>query len=99
MGQGSGKIKEVVPDTGIFERGKKGMHQNRIVLVSHGNIARAMLETIELFMGTRQNVAAYGLQRDMTEEMLMSSLREELLADSGCITGKYLDAIVSQTTY
>lgn len=23
MGQGSGKIKEVVPDTGIFERGKK----------------------------------------------------------------------------
>lgn len=55
------------------------MHQNRIVLVSHGNIARAMLETIELFMGTRQNVAAYGLQRDMTEEMLMSSLREELL--------------------
>lgn len=55
------------------------MRQYRIVLASHGNIANAMLEAVELFTGSGQDIAAYGLQRDMTEEMFMAILRKELL--------------------
>lgn len=49
----------------------------RIVLVSHGNLAASMLEIVEMLMGPQPVLAAYGLQREMTEEAFMGLLRAE----------------------
>ena len=54
---------------------KKGV---RIILVSHGNLAQAMLENIEMLMGPQKNLAAYGLQRNEKMEDFMEVLRKEL---------------------
>lgn len=51
----------------------------RIVLVSHGNLAQAMLENVEMLMGPQENLAAYGLSRSEKMEDFMDILREEIL--------------------
>lgn len=52
----------------------------RIILVSHGNLAEAMLENVEMLMGPQKNLAAYGLKRDGNMEEFKDLLRRELSA-------------------
>lgn len=53
--------------------------QFRIILVSHGNLAQAMLENVEMLMGPQENLAAYGLSRSEKMEDFMDILRKEIL--------------------
>lgn len=54
-------------------------NQFRIILVSHGNLAQAMLENVEMLMGPQENLAAYGLSRSEKMEDFMEVLRKEIL--------------------
>ena len=60
----------------------KTIHTNkpfRIILVSHGNLAQAMLDNVEMLMGPQENLAAYGLSRNEKMEDFMDILRKEIL--------------------
>lgn len=50
----------------------------RIILVSHGNLAKAMLDNVEMLMGPQDNIAAYGLTRDEKTDDFMDILRAEI---------------------
>ncbi len=51
---------------------------SRVVLVSHGTLAQSLLENAELLIGVQENVAVYGLFRDMQPEQLREELVREL---------------------
>lgn len=50
----------------------------RIILVSHGNLAKVLLENAEMLMGPQDNIAAYGLMRDEKTDDFMAVLRDEI---------------------
>lgn len=52
----------------------------RIILVSHGSLAQAMLENVEMLMGPQENLTAYGLRRDEGITEFIGLLRDELLS-------------------
>ncbi len=52
----------------------------RIILVSHGSLAQAILENVEMLMGPQENLAAYGLRRDEGVAEFIGVLRDELLS-------------------
>ena len=50
----------------------------RIILVSHGNLAKAMLENVEMLMGPQENIGAYSLMRNENPDDFMTLLRNEI---------------------
>ena len=50
----------------------------RIILVSHGSLAQAMRENVEMLMGPQENLVAYGLSRSEKMEDFMDLLRKEI---------------------
>ena len=74
---------------------KKGV---RIILVSHGNLAQAMLDNIEMLMGPQINLAAYGLQRDEKMEDFMEVLRREI-RDRGSEHVLFFSDLMNGTPY
>ena len=57
---------------------EKTEQKNRIILVSHGNLAQAVLENVEMLMGPQENMAADGRNRDDSLEEFAQVLRQEI---------------------
>ena len=54
------------------------MHKDRILMVSHGSLAQAMLDNVEMVLGGQENVEALCLPREKTLEDFIEALRKEL---------------------
>lgn len=50
----------------------------RVVLVSHGEQSKGMLNTVQMLLGPQENIAAYGLYPDSTVDALADQLRSEV---------------------
>lgn len=50
----------------------------RIVLVSHGDLARGMLDAVEQLMGQQENIVAYGLRIGEKVSELTATLQAEI---------------------
>mgnify|MGYP002625859682 CR=1 FL=1 len=50
----------------------------RVVLVSHGEQSKGMLNTVQMLLGPQENIAAYGLYPDSTVDALADQLRAEV---------------------
>ena len=50
----------------------------RVVLVSHGEQSKGMLNTVQMLLGEQTNIAAYSLYPEQTIDDLTKVLREEI---------------------
>ncbi len=50
----------------------------RVVILSHGDQAKGMLNTLQMLLGEQENVAAYGLYPDQTVNDLVEVLKKEV---------------------
>jgi len=50
-----------------------------ILLISHGNLAKGMLDSVRLLLGDQKDLAAYDLRPDQRVEDLTRQLRKEVL--------------------
>ena len=50
----------------------------RVVLVSHGDQSKGMLNTVQMLLGPQENIAAYSLYPDSTVDAFTDILRKEV---------------------
>lgn len=77
---------------------QKDGQRNRIILVSHGNLAQAVLENVEMLMGPQENMGAYGLQRGESLSEFKEALRQEIL-DHGMEHVLFFSDLMNGTPY
>ena len=55
-----------------------GAPKIRVVLVSHGEQSKGMLNTVQMLLGPQENIAAYSLYPDSTVDDFAAKLRAEV---------------------
>lgn len=50
----------------------------RVVLVSHGEQSKGMLNSVQMLLGPQENMAAYSIYPEQTKESLVEQLRAEV---------------------
>lgn len=50
----------------------------KIILVSHGSYSKGMLDSVQMVLGTQENLVAYGLFPEETPAVLTEKLEKEL---------------------
>lgn len=75
----------------------------KILLVSHGNYAKALLESVQMIAGKQHNIVAFGLYPQNTVESLIEELKyeiektksyEEILCLTDIFSGSPFNAVV-----